>query len=184
VIASTRHGRQALGLAFLGMVVLLVVWVAVVLRSAADVPKSQAPAPVAAGGWGVSAHPVETARRVQVLAAADPEAAVTTILSKEYGVTCMNASDVLIREDPEKLTQLDAKLVSKGLTTGWIDEGVTFAGDGTAAARAFKAAHAFGDEASVWIVVAGAKPSAVELRSAKTPAGHTVWASTNQITVC
>jgi len=127
---------------------------------------------------------VEEVEGLQVVAAADPEDAATTVLAEKYGVTCTNASDVTTREEPDKLKDLDSRIVPQGLKTGWVEQGSTFLGDSAGAAKAFEAIEAFGDEASVWIIVPGDKPSAMELRSVRTPKGYAVWAAVHYITAC
>ena len=80
--------------------------------------------------------------------------------------------------------KLDADITAKGLKSGWLDQGKTYVGPGLEAAQAFGASDAFGDEASVWLVIPGDKPMAMEVRAVKTPSGKVVWVQTNYITPC
>lgn len=184
MISSSRRSRDGVGLAFVVIAALAVaVLVALSVRSGPSASPTKPEVPVAAGA-GQTAAPVTDVEGLQVVAAADPEQEATSVLAKEYGVVCTNASDVTVREDTDKLKDLDSKIAAKSLKEGWIVEGSTYLGDSTGAANAFKAAKAFGDEGSVWIVVTGDKPSAMELRSVKTPEGNKVWATVNYITGC
>lgn len=185
MISSSRRSRDGVGLAFVVIAAIaVVVLVALAVRSNPPAAPTEPDVPVAVGAAGQAAAPGGQAGGLQVEAVANPEDEATAVLAKEYGVVCTNASDVTVQENPDKLKDLDSKIAAKALKEGWIDEGSTYLGDGAGAAKAFKASKAFGDEASVWIVVAGDKPSAMELRSVETPKGHKVWAIVNWVTAC
>lgn len=186
---STSRSRDGLTLAFAAVVVLA--GVAAAQGAIRPVP-STSPGQYSAGVTGAASEknvtPVastsgQAAAAVEILDVADPESAVSDILVREYGATCLSGSDVLVQENPASIKALDVKIAAGGLTSAWIDEGITFVGDGASAVRAFNAVAAFGDANSVWIVVQGTKPSAMELRVTRTPAGHTVWTPVNHITL-
>jgi hypothetical protein len=122
---------------------------------------------------------------LEIMPVKDPESAVTDALAERYGLGCMMGGDILVRQDPAKLAGADAKMASRGLTSGWVDDGGLFAGDRLAAVKAFGAVEAFADEYAVWvIVVKNGETSALQLVPSQTPAGHTVWAVRNRITHC
>jgi hypothetical protein len=122
--------------------------------------------------------------QLQIEAAEDPEYASTVALAKEYGLECTQASDVLVREDPDKLKKIDEQIASQKIESGWIVEGQAFKGEAVDAANAYSAAKAFGGDSSVWVVVPGDQPMAIELVRTETPAKNTVWVATNWITPC
>lgn len=189
VIRSTSQSRDGLAFAFAAIV--LLAGAVAVLVAVGPVP-SAAPGRALAGaataaseaiGASVPSPSGQVAADVVILDVADPESAVSDILVKEYGATCLTGSDVLVQEDPASIKALDARIAAGGLKSAWIEEGIAFVGTGASAVRAFNAVAAFGDNESIWIVVAGTRPTAMELRATRTPAGHTVWAPINHITV-
>lgn len=189
MIRSTSRSRDGLALTFAAVVLLAgIVAALVAFGPASSADPGQDLAGVAGAASKESVTPVpspsgQVAAGVAILDVADPESAVSDILVKEYGATCLTGSDVLVQEDPASIKALDVRIAAGGLNSAWIDEGITFVGNGASAVRAFNAVAAFGDAESIWIVVGGTKPTAMELRATQTPAGHTVWAPINHITV-
>jgi hypothetical protein len=199
--SMTQHTRGGLGLVALFLIV-PVVAVAVSSRplpaplgqpSAQPVAAAQSPVASASLGTVRALEPAKVAETptrnapptLEIMPVKDPESAVTDALAERYGLGCMMGGDILVRQDPAKLAGADAKMASRGLTSGWLDDGGLFVGDRLAAVKAFGAAEAFADEYAVWvIVVKDGETSALQLVPSQTPAGHTVWAARNRITHC
>ncbi len=130
-----------------------------------------------------SAAPAPPAAAVAIVATDDGRNAASDFLVKEFGVRCLMDSFVTVLEDPAKVKALDAKIDARGAMPDWVDDQRSaYAGKGVDAVRAFEAVAAFGDENSVWIVIGGTKPRAMELRAKTTPAGRVVWIPTNHVT--
>lgn len=183
MISSGRSTRDGLGLALVVTVAIGLAVVAAMVLANPAAPRADPVAPVSVGAAKPPAAAPDQAG-LQVEPASDPETAAITELAKEHGVTCTNASDVTVQQDPNKIKDIDSKIEQKAIKKGWVDEGKVYVGDAADAAQAFKADKAFGDETALWIVVAGDNPSAMELRSTKTPKSHKVWIPRNWATAC
>jgi hypothetical protein len=130
-----------------------------------------------------SVAPVQAGAAVAIVATEDRRNAAADFLVKEFAVRCLMDSFVTVHEDPAKVKALDAKIDARGVMPDWVDDQRSaYAGKNVDAVRAFEAVAAFGDEHSVWIVVGGNKPRAMELRAKTTPAGRVVWSPTNHVT--
>jgi len=192
MITSTSQSRSGLRVLAGGLAILVIVAVVATLvrAGAAGTPgetgartDNVGPARPAVGIPATNA-PAAAAGALQIVAVTDPEVAASDALIRTYHLTCANASEVLVQENPKALAALDAKAAARGVASGWIDPDRVFSGDALDAAKAFRAVEAFGDDTAVWIVRGPDKPEAVQLRSARTPGGKIAWWETNWITPC
>ena len=182
----TERSRSAVGTTLVGALAILVVVVFVSMRQPSSPAGSvvQPATSTSAGVAAVAPSAAEAPAIVQIEAAEDPESAATKVLVDEYGLKCTMASDVTFQPNPKALAAFDTTIAEQKVEAGWVVSGEVYKGSAEDAAGAFKSTKAFTHDDSVWIVVAGDVPMAVELHALETPAKNVVWVPLNTVQPC
>ncbi len=184
----TQRSQSALGMTLVGALAIVAVVALIAMRQPSSPAGSavQTDPPASAAVAAVASSAAEAPAIVQVLAAEDPLSAAWKVLFEEYGLTCASTSQVMFQPNPKALAAHDTTIADQKLDSGWVVNGRVYKGGAADAARAFGAKNAFArdESVSVWIVVPGDVPMAVELRALETPAKNVVWVSLNTIRPC
>lgn len=182
----TERSQSAVGMTLVGALVILAVVAFIAMRQPSSPAGSdvQTARPAPAGVAAVATSPVAAPAIVHLEAAEDPESSATKVLVDEYGLKCTMASDVTFQPNPEALAAFDTTIADQKVESGWVVNGEVYKGAAQDAAGAFKSTKAFAHDDSVWIVVPGDVPMAVELRALETPAKNVVWVPLNTVQPC
>lgn len=179
----TKGSRSALGTTLIGALAVVAVVAFIGMRQSPSLAGSSGQ-PALAASAAVPSSAAEAPAILQVEAAEDPESAATKALVEEYDLKCTMASDVTFQPNPKALAEFDNTIADQNVDSGWVVSGEVYKGAAEDAAGAFKSTKAFAHDESVWIVVPGDVPMAVELRALETPAKNVVWIPLNTVQPC